>query len=117
MGSSKWAFVSDEEIKSIVEFLKQNCPPDIDEKFHQTVESGTIEESGEESFEEDQDKLLPDAIEVLRATKRASTSMLQRRLKIGYNRAARIMEQLEDKGIVGPDNGSKPREILDPDLL
>ncbi len=49
---------------------------------------------------------------VLRSSKRASTSMLQRRLKIGYNRAARIMEILEDEGIVGPENGQNPREIL-----
>ena len=52
------------------------------------------------------------ALEVLRSTRRASTSMLQRRLRIGYNRAARIMEILESRGIVGPENGSSPREIL-----
>ncbi|MCD8481235.1 MAG: hypothetical protein LR015_00280 [Verrucomicrobia bacterium] len=56
--------------------------------------------------------MVPQAIDVIRNSKRASTSMLQRRLKIGYNRAARIMEILEDKGIVGPENGSSPREIL-----
>ena len=61
---------------------------------------------------EEGDELLPDAIDVLRSTKRASTSMLQRRLRIGYNRAARLMEVLEDRGIVGPENGSSPREIL-----
>ena len=49
---------------------------------------------------------------MLKLTKRASTSMFQRRLRIGYNRAARIMELMEDKGIVGPENGSSPREIL-----
>jgi S-DNA-T family DNA segregation ATPase FtsK/SpoIIIE len=49
---------------------------------------------------------------VLKSTKRASTSMIQRRLRIGYNRAARIMDLMEDKGIVGPENGSSPREIL-----
>ncbi|HOG93118.1 MAG TPA: DNA translocase FtsK [Opitutaceae bacterium] len=49
---------------------------------------------------------------MLKSTRRASTSMLQRRLRIGYNRAARIMEIMEDKGIVGPENGSSPREIL-----
>ena len=115
MVRSQGAFVADEEIKNIVDFLKQNGPPNIDEKFHQTVEAGG---GDEEKFDEDVDKLMPDAVDVLRNTKRASTSMLQRKLKIGYNRAARIMEQLEDKGIVGPDNGSKPREILiDPDLL
>ena len=49
---------------------------------------------------------------MLKATKRASTSMIQRKLRIGYNRAARIMEIMEEKGIVGPENGSSPREIL-----
>lgn len=118
MVRSQGAFVADEEIKNIVDFLKQNGPPNIDEQFHQTVEAGGGDEEEEDMVDEEADLLMPDAIDVLRNTKRASTSMLQRKLKIGYNRAARIMEQLEDKGIVGPDNGSKPREILiDPDLL
>ena len=52
------------------------------------------------------------ALDVLKSTKRASTSMIQRRLRIGYNRAARIMDLMEEKGIVGPENGSSPREIL-----
>ena len=60
----------------------------------------------------DDDELYQQSLEVLRATRRASTSMLQRRLRIGYNRAARIMELMEEKGIVGPENGSSPREIL-----
>ena len=62
--------------------------------------------------------MLNQALEVLKASKRASTSMLQRRLRIGYNRAARLMEELEDRGVVGPENGSSPREILvDLDLM
>ena len=60
----------------------------------------------------DDEELYQQAMEVLRATRRASTSMLQRRLRIGYNRAARIMELMEEKGIVGPENGAQPREIL-----
>ena len=60
----------------------------------------------------DDEDLYQQAIEVLKSSKRASTSMLQRRLRIGYNRAARIMEIMEEKGVVGPENGSSPREIL-----
>ncbi len=105
------AYVTDEEINRIVEFLKQNGPPVIDEEFQNHVESSGDEKSQGGGDGED-DELLPDAMEVLRTTKRASTSMLQRRLRIGYNRAARIMEILEDRGIVGPENGAQPREIL-----
>ena len=60
----------------------------------------------------DDDPMLAKALEVIRTTKRASTSNLQRKLRIGYNRAARIMDELEDRGIVGSDNGAQPREIL-----
>ncbi len=60
----------------------------------------------------DDEELFQQALDVLKSTKRASTSMIQRRLRIGYNRAARIMDLMEDKGIVGPENGSSPREIL-----
>ncbi len=108
------AFVSDEEITNIVEFLKKNGEPEYDDDVQARIEEGAAED--EEGAEDDDgewdDKLVPQAIDVLKATKRASTSMLQRRLKIGYNRAARIMEVLEAEGIVGPENGSSPREIL-----
>lgn len=110
------AYVSDEEINAVIEFLKQNGEPDIDELFLRSVEEALLDDGedegdGEEAPGED-DPLIPQAIEVIRTSKRASTSMLQRRMKIGYNRAARIMDILEGRGIVGPDNGSQPREIL-----
>ncbi len=109
------AFVSDDEINSIVEFLKKNGDPEYDDEVQAQIEAGGTEdgEGGDAAGEEEwDDKLVPQALDVLRTTKRASTSMLQRRLKIGYNRAARIMELLEAEGIVGPENGSSPREIL-----
>ena len=109
---SQGAFVGDDEIAGIVEYVtQQNGEPLFDEQFQRTVEQG--DEDGEEGGEDGDwsDDLVPDAIEVIKTSKRASTSMLQRRLKIGYNRAARIMEILEDEGIVGPENGSSPREI------
>jgi len=109
------AFVSDEEIAEIVEYLKVNGPPEILEHIQKQIESDPDDDGGPTTSADTEDwgdSMVPDAIEVLRNTKRASTSMLQRRLRIGYNRAARIMEILEERGIVGPDNGSQPREIL-----
>lgn len=107
------AFVSDEEINAIVEFLQEkNEPPQFAEEVQRLVDAGDDEAPTAGTGETDGDELLPDAIDVLRSTKRASTSMLQRRLRIGYNRAARLMEELEDRGIVGPENGSSPREIM-----
>jgi len=105
------AFVSDEEINGVVEYLKINGPPNFLEQVQAQIEAG--EDGGGGGVEGDfEDELVPDALEVIRTSKRASTSMLQRRLRIGYNRAARIMEILEDEGYVGPENGSSPREIL-----
>ncbi len=110
---SQGAFVGDDEISGIVEYISEhNGEPIFDEQFQRSVEEGTDgDESGAAQGDWD-DELVPDAIEVIRTSRRASTSMLQRRLKIGYNRAARIMELLEDQGMVGPENGSSPREIL-----
>ena len=107
------AFVSDDEIEAIVEFLKENNdPPQIAQEVQQQIDAGGDDGGGIDGGGEEADELLPDAIDVLRSTKRASTSMLQRRRRVGYNRAARLMEVLEDRGIVGPENGSSPREIL-----
>ena len=111
------AFVSDDEINGIVDFLKEkNDPPVFAEAVQKQIDSS--DEEGGSLLEGEEDDMLNKALEVLKASKRASTSMLQRRLRIGYNRAARLMEDLEDRGIVGPENGSSPREILvDLDML
>ena len=107
------AFVSDDEINAIVEFLQENNePPVFAAEVQRQIDAGDDDSSDKSVGNEDSDELLPKAIDVLRSTKRASTSMLQRRLRIGYNRAARLMEELEERGIVGPENGSSPREIL-----
>lgn len=108
------AFVSDDEISGIVEYLKRNGPPQFVESVQAHIEASGEEGDGFLGGEDGEleDEMLPQAIDVLRTTKRASTSMLQRRLRIGYNRAARLMEILEDKEIVGPENGAQPREIL-----
>jgi DNA segregation ATPase FtsK/SpoIIIE, S-DNA-T family len=111
------AFVSDEEVQEMVEFLKRNGPPHYAQSVQQQIDRAAKEEEEGEDGDDDADlgddeELYQQAVDVLKSTKRASTSMLQRRLRIGYNRAARIMEIMEEKGIVGPENGSSPREIL-----
>jgi S-DNA-T family DNA segregation ATPase FtsK/SpoIIIE len=107
------AFVSDDEINGIVDYLKVNGPPQIIEEVREQIESAGEEEIlGSEGGEGDQDPMIKKAIEIIRTTKRASTSNLQRKLSIGYNRAARIMDELEERGIVGPDLPGQGREIL-----
>jgi S-DNA-T family DNA segregation ATPase FtsK/SpoIIIE len=111
------AFVSDEEVQAMVEFLKRNGPPQYAQSVQQQIDRAAREdeeggEGGDDDDLGDDEELYQQALDVLKSTKRASTSMLQRRLRIGYNRAARIMEIMEEKGIVGPENGSSPREIL-----
>ena len=112
------AFVADEEVTAIVEFLKRNGPPQYAQAVQQQIDRAAREEDdedgegGEDGDMGDDEELYAQAVDVLKSTKRASTSMLQRRLRIGYNRAARIMDLMEQKGVVGPENGSSPREIL-----
>ena len=106
------AFVSDEEINGIVEFLKINGPPQIIEEVRDQIESAGEDDVLGGSEDSDDDPMTRKAIEVIRSTKRASTSNLQRKLSIGYNRAARIMDDLEDRGLVGPDVAGQGREIL-----
>lgn len=118
MVRAQGAFVSDEEIAEMVEYIQDHNEPveyasAVQEQIENADQDAGVDAASSSGEEEDGDAALVDeAIEVLRATKRASTSMLQRRLRIGYNRAARVMELLEDRGIVGPENGSSPREIL-----
>ena len=110
------SLVSDDEISSIVEFLKKNGPPQFAQEVQAQIDRDPDADDEDDDVADgelgDDDELYRQAIDVLKNSRRASTSMLQRRLRIGYNRAARIMEIMEDKGIVGPENGSNPREIL-----
>lgn len=110
------AYVSDPEITSIIEALKVNGPPQYADDVQRQIDFGDDPASVWDDGTWDDD-LVPAALEVIYNSKRASTSMLQRRLKIGYNRAARIMEELEQEDYVGPDNGPNPREILREELL
>jgi S-DNA-T family DNA segregation ATPase FtsK/SpoIIIE len=104
------AFVSDDEIERVVAYLKEKGKPEFDASITEK-QSGGDESFGGHGFEND-DPLVEEAKGVVVKTGKASASYLQRRFSIGYSRAARILDLLEEKGVVGPANGSKPREIL-----
>lgn len=114
------AFVSDEERESVIEFVKKNCEADYDLSVQAQIEKAAEDKnsggrnaaSGDDEPHSDFDELLPQAVEVVLDAKMASVSMLQRRLKLGYSRAARIVDQMEEIGVVGPFEGSKPRQLL-----
>lgn len=108
------AFISDKEVESIVEFLKKDGETQYDENILESIENNGSEEKAVSSNEEDDgtDDLLEEAIELAVQTGQASTSFLQRRLKIGYSRAGRIIDQMEQRGIISGYQGNKPREVL-----
>ncbi|MSR77539.1 MAG: DNA translocase FtsK, partial [Candidatus Omnitrophica bacterium] len=99
-------FVTDDEINSVVEFVSSQAKPEYHPEIAQ-VQSGKISPADEEK-----DELFEEAVNVVFQTGQASTSNLQRRLGLGYTRAARIIDQMEASGIIGPTQGAKPREIL-----
>ncbi len=103
------SFISLPEISRLVKFIKEQGTPSYDEKIVQVLKRPSTrpeEEYGEK------DDLFEKAVELILLTGQASASYLQRKLKLGYARAARIIDQMEQEGIVGPSEGSKPREIL-----
>ena len=101
------AFVSEEEIDRVTEFWRGQARPEYDE----SVVAATSDEGGGEDGAADDD-LYPEAVALVRESGQASISYVQRRLKVGYNRAANLIEQMERDGIVGPSEGSKPRQVL-----
>ena len=105
------AFISDEEVEDLVKF----CSNQVEQVFERTVQE-SIEKGGSDDGEEDvsdaDEEIVQKCMEVIRQEKKASTSLLQRRLRLGYTRAARMMDILEQRGIIGPGEGAKPREIL-----
>lgn len=106
-------YVSDDEIESVVSFVKEHFESDMHSEILSAVAPGALPgESGSSQGPEDDDPLVWEAAQIVVDSQLGSTSGLQRRLKVGYARAGRIMDMLEAKGIVGPPDGSKPREVL-----
>jgi S-DNA-T family DNA segregation ATPase FtsK/SpoIIIE len=101
--------VTDDEIRRVVEFVTAQSSPTFDAAMHEKLQSSAA--PAEDVTEEDEE-LVEKCLEIIRQEKRASTSLLQRRLRLGYTRAARIVDILEQRGILGPGEGAKPREIL-----
>ena len=104
-------FISEEETKKITDFLKNQKSEDTkyDEEIIENKKSSSLEFSSDDG--EMEDDLYNDALEIIKEAGKASASLLQRRLRIGYARAARLLDIMEDKGIIGPANGAKPREV------
>jgi S-DNA-T family DNA segregation ATPase FtsK/SpoIIIE len=101
--------VTDDEIHRLVEFVSTQSPPAFDTAMHEKLQSAA---TSEEDVTDEDEELVEKCLEIIRQEKRASTSLLQRRLRLGYTRAARIVDILEQRGILGPGEGAKPREIL-----
>ena len=108
------AFVSDDEVEKIVDFIKSNGTANYSEDILETIENGnkTDKELAQEKNDDDTDPLLMEAIQTVVETRQASTSFIQRRFKVGYARAGRIIDQMEERGVISGYQGSKPREVL-----
>ena len=105
------ALITDPEIHSIVEFIARQAKPSYELEIHQQLQ-GPMGDFEDESGIDEDEGLVQKCIEVIRSEQKASVSLLQRRLRLGYTRAARIMDELENRGIVGPNKGAEPRDIL-----
>lgn len=110
-------FISDEEVEELCDFIKNQGESQYSEEIQKEIESKAAQEKGASPFtdeggsDEKLDPLFDKAVEVVLDNGRASTSFLQRKLGVGYSRGSKIMDELEDKGIIGPQDGAKPREI------
>ena len=115
-------FITEEEVANVVDFIKDGTSAQYDEAVMHEIEKNAEDKDkaakgvgGSDPSAgggDDYDELLPAAIDVVLEVGQASVSMLQRRLKLGYGRAARLVDQMEEKGVVGPFEGSKPRQLL-----
>jgi S-DNA-T family DNA segregation ATPase FtsK/SpoIIIE len=103
------SFISDKEVENLVNFIRQDSPPEFDQEM---IDRITTPPDSDDYTPEGSDGLAEDAIAFIVSKEKASVSMLQRKFRIGYNRAARLMEELEDRGVVGPEDGARPRKVL-----
>jgi S-DNA-T family DNA segregation ATPase FtsK/SpoIIIE len=101
------AYISETEMARITEYLKDQKKPEYDEEVTEAVSPETAAAENAEA-----DEKYDEAVALVTRTRQASISMVQRHLRIGYNRAARIIEMMEKEGVVGPSDGAKPREVL-----
>jgi len=111
------AYLTETETNVVVEFWKRQAAPEYDKTFL-LAPPEDVKDADDEDFEGDQDPMYQDAVRVVLELGKASTSTLQRRLRLGYGRAARILDMMQREGIIGPPDGSRPREVLKrPDWL
>ncbi|MGN6384608.1 MAG: DNA translocase FtsK, partial [Verrucomicrobiota bacterium] len=111
LNRAQGVLITDQEIQSIVDFIAKQAKPSYEMEIHQQLSKPVSSFEGGDECDEDED-LIQQCIEVIRSEQKASVSLMQRRLRLGYTRAARIMDELERRGIVGPSKGAEPRDIL-----
>jgi S-DNA-T family DNA segregation ATPase FtsK/SpoIIIE len=116
LNRAQGALITDQELQGIVDFIAKQGKPSYEMEIHNALQkmpssTGTGFNPEESGCDEDEE-IIQNCIEVIRSEQKASVSLLQRRLKLGYGRAARIMDELENRGIVGPSKGAEPRDIL-----
>ena len=111
-------YISDEEVEELCDFIKNQGESEYSEEIQKEIENKAVQEKGSSKFTdngesgENLDPLFDDAVDVVIETGKASTSFLQRKLGVGYSRGSKIMDQMEEKHIISPQDGSKPRKIL-----
>jgi DNA segregation ATPase FtsK/SpoIIIE, S-DNA-T family len=106
------AYVDEEQISKLTEQWRRQGEPEFREELLEEAEEEIVEGAGEDGFDPDEDPLLSDAIRLVAEMQTASTSMLQRRLRLGYTRAGRLIDMLERRGVISGYEGSKPRQVL-----
>ncbi|HMJ90372.1 MAG TPA: DNA translocase FtsK [Candidatus Acidoferrum sp.] len=112
LNRAQGALITDHELQNIVDFIAKQGKPSYEMEIHQQLAKPVSNYNVEEGASDEDEDLIQQCIEVIRTEQKASVSLMQRRLRLGYTRAARIMDELEQRGIVGPSKGAEPRDIL-----